>query len=248
MNDRYQLTVGPHRRPGGGRCAMEWVAHLAGEPHTDAPATVSRVLAAFTRTRNDALDDSARQRLRPYLARTIGTAGDGLDETRAWLCTDWLARVCVPALLEHAGLAMGTPDRVIDAASARAAEAWLTSAARAAAQARRTRRVASAADGARHATRALTRAAGWEAARAAVRAAEPCPDRMRVVDLACQTARDAAWAAAWRDAASPWVMARPVAESLRRSSFELLDRLVPGVVVDEVLTPSDWWAPATAAG
>ena len=110
MSDQYQLAVGPHRRPGGARCAMEWVAHLAGEAHSDTPATVSPVLAAFARSRNDALDDSRRQRLRPYLARMIGTADDGLDERRAWLCVDWLVRTCVPALLESLVPGAALPD------------------------------------------------------------------------------------------------------------------------------------------
>src|SRR5262245_54316872 len=83
---------------------MEWVAYLAGEAHSDSPSSVSPVLAGFTRSRNDSLDDRSRQRLRPYLGRTIRTADDGLDDWRAWECTDWLVRTCVPALLEHAGL------------------------------------------------------------------------------------------------------------------------------------------------
>jgi hypothetical protein len=229
----YELTIGPHRRPGGGRCAMEWVAHLAGESHTDAPSTVSPVLAAFTRSRIDALDDHARQRLRPYLARTIGTAGDGLDEWRAWLCTDWLVRGCVPALVEHAGVTMGLwrLDPIVGEDAARDAEPLMLDTARAAALARRMRRDPAVLDGARHATRALTRAAGWEAARAAVRAAEPCAARMSIVDAACRTARDAAWAAAWRDAPAPWTTARPVAETLQQATFALLDALLPGVTV-----------------
>ena len=211
MNE-YVLTVGPHRRPGGGRCAMEWVAHLAGEPHTDAPSSVSPVLAAFARSRNDSLDDRARQRLRPYLARMIGTADDGLDEWRAQLCTDWLVETCVPALIAHAGIEARDLD----------------DAARLAADARRQRRRGSSSDGARHATRALARAAGWEAARAGVRASGL---DTAAVDLACRTARDAAWAAAWRDGAAPWAAARPLADSLQRSTFELLDRMLPGVAL-----------------
>jgi len=109
MPDDYRLAAGPHRRPGTGRCAMEWVAHLAGEPHTDAPRSVSPVLAAFARTLNDELDDAARQRLRPYLARMIGTAGDGGDSERRRRCADWLARECAPAMLAHAGLEEAAP-------------------------------------------------------------------------------------------------------------------------------------------
>jgi len=227
MHD-YELTAGPHRRPGGARCAMEWVAYLAGEPHTDAPTTVSPVLAAFIRSRNDALADRTRQRLRPYLGRTVGTAGDALDEWRALQCTDWLVRTCVPALLEHAGLTdhamalwRSSLQDILDAP--------LHDAARAAANARRERRRGSSSDGARHATRALARAAGWDAARAAVRASAA---DTTAVDLACRTARDAAWAAAWRDDPAPWAAARPIADRLQRSSFALLDRMLPGVAVE----------------
>ena len=48
---------------------------------------------------NDGLEDGPRQRLRPYLARTIGTADDGLDEARSWMAMDWLIRVYTPAWL-----------------------------------------------------------------------------------------------------------------------------------------------------
>jgi hypothetical protein len=141
MADSYHLAPGPHRRSGGGRCAMEWVAHLAGEEHSDAPRTVTPVLAAFARSWNDSLDDGARQRLRPYLGRTIGTAGDGLDEWRAWLCADWLVRSCAPALLEHAGLPNGAAALrrvapLVGDESARRADLALSSARAAAARAR----------------------------------------------------------------------------------------------------------------
>ena len=42
---------------------------------------------------------TTRQRLRPYLGRMIGTAGDGVDDARAWRCADWLVRTGAPALL-----------------------------------------------------------------------------------------------------------------------------------------------------
>jgi hypothetical protein len=205
MSD-YRLAAGPHRRPGTGRCAMEWVAHLAGEPHSDAPRAVSPVVAAFARALNDALGDADRQRLRPYLARSIGTAGDGRDAERARECSEWLARECAPAMLEHAGLDRAT-----------------TPAAAAAARARRRRPVY--ADGARHAVRAAARTAGWDAALAAVRAA-PEAGLEREAAVARGIVRDACWAAAWRDGPSPWERMRPVARSLQRSTFALLDRLL----------------------
>ena len=83
---------------------MEWVSYLAGEPHSNEPDRVSPVLRAFCRTLNDAMEDEPRQRLLPYLERTIGTADDGLDETRSWMALDWLIRVYAPTWLDAAGL------------------------------------------------------------------------------------------------------------------------------------------------
>jgi hypothetical protein len=104
MTTDYTLAHGTHATPEEGRCAMEWVSHLAGEPHTDAPTCVSPVLRAVCVTLNDGLADGPRQRLRPHLARTIGTAGDGLDPERAWAAMDWLVRTYTPAWLTLAGL------------------------------------------------------------------------------------------------------------------------------------------------
>ena len=104
MPNEYWLAHGPHATPEDGRCAMEWVSYLAGEPHSDRPACVSPALRAFCVAFNDGLENNARQRLRPYLARTIGTMDDGLDEERSWMAMDWLIRVYAPAWLELAGV------------------------------------------------------------------------------------------------------------------------------------------------
>jgi hypothetical protein len=76
-DDKYYLSRGKHEDPTHGRCAMEWVAYLAGEPHTDRPKCVDITLRIFLAALNDGLGDEDRQRLRPYLARCIGTADDG---------------------------------------------------------------------------------------------------------------------------------------------------------------------------
>jgi hypothetical protein len=90
---------GAHRNPGNGRCAMERVAHLAGEPHGDRPACVSPLITMYLIALNDTLDDHQRQRLRSYLRRCIGTAGDQRDCQPARRCLDWLARSATPAFL-----------------------------------------------------------------------------------------------------------------------------------------------------
>ncbi|MFZ0043069.1 MAG: hypothetical protein WAK93_17300, partial [Solirubrobacteraceae bacterium] len=83
---------------------MEWVSYLANEPHSDDPVCVSPVIRAICIALNDSLEPGPRQRLRPYLGRTIGTAGDGHDTARAWMAMDWLIRVYTPTWLRRAGL------------------------------------------------------------------------------------------------------------------------------------------------
>ena len=100
MSSDYTLAYGTHATPQDGRCAMEWVSYLAGEPHSDEPVCVSPVLRALCVALNDGLADAPRQRLRPYLTRTIGTAADGLDPARAWMAMDWLIRAYTPAWLQ----------------------------------------------------------------------------------------------------------------------------------------------------
>src|SRR4029077_9257647 len=102
MSSDYTLAYGTHASPNDGRCAMEWVSYLAGEPHSDQPVCVSPVLRAMCIALNDGLDQEPRQRLRPYLTRTIGTANDGLDAARGWMAMDWLTRVYTPAWLDLA--------------------------------------------------------------------------------------------------------------------------------------------------
>jgi hypothetical protein len=222
---------------------MEWVAYLAGERHGDEPRSVSPVLAGFARSWNDALDDDTRQRLRPYLARTIGTAGDGHDEARAWACADWLARVSAPAFLEHADLAD-------DAARLRAMPP-LTAASchpesltalglarRRSGLARRVRRTArprsqtAGVHAAQHATRVAPRVAGWDAARAAIRGAGPSTPRDAIADAAWHIGWDAAWAAAWRDGDQASARMMPVAVRVQSAAFELLERMLPTVRID----------------
>lgn len=75
----YTLHSGSHLPLDGKRCAMEWVAYLAGEPHSDNPVCVDHFLTSFCIALNDMAGGDQRQRLRPYLGRTIGTVGDGVD-------------------------------------------------------------------------------------------------------------------------------------------------------------------------
>jgi hypothetical protein len=248
-SDSYRLSAGRHARAEQGRCAMEWVAHLAGETHTDRPECVSPVVGAFARSWNDALEEAARQRLRPYLGRMIGTAADGLDEARAWSCADWLVRTGAPALLELAGKADAAAELrglrpVCDLASARAAAEPVVAAAELAAARRGEARAAArdetgevgwgpALDGVRWATRLATRESGLDAARAALRAAERDGVRDGLTGTAWGAAWNAAWAAAWGAIpGSPLARLAPTLASLQGSAFALLGDLLPGEVLE----------------
>jgi hypothetical protein len=65
---------------------MELSSLLAGEGFTDRPRCVDGVLAAYMRALNDRLGARDRQRLLPYAARAVGTAGDGHGERRRAAC------------------------------------------------------------------------------------------------------------------------------------------------------------------
>jgi len=253
MTGDYGLAYGTHSSPDQGRCAMEWVSHLAGEPHSDQPACVSPVLRALCIALNDGLDDARRQRLRPYLTRTIGTAGDGLDPARAWMAMDWLIRTYTPAWLRLARLtapatALGSLAPVLDERSLHAALEPLE---RARQEARGTRSAAWTAPWA--ATRAAARDTAWSCAGAAAWAAA----RIALGDIAGDRARATARAAAADAAAAAAheaVVGRRVpggragakdsaraalartAEDLNRSILGLLDRMLPAERIDVPLT------------
>jgi hypothetical protein len=232
---------------------MEWVSHLAGEPHSDEPTCVSVVVRAFCTTFNDSLQDTPRQRLRPYLGRTIGTAGDGLDVARSWMAMDWLVRDYTPTWLRLAGLeasarASAEAPAVVEGRDLKLVLELMNTA-------RREARAAwSAALGAPRATlwavpwaagRAAARAAAWSSAGAAAWAAarvevgDITGDRVRAAareiagDAAAIAVRDARTAtsrSAAREAARSALA--PTLEQLRESAFALLDRMLPTVSLD----------------
>jgi len=115
--DDITLETLPHSRRGLRLTLLELAAWLAHEPHTDAPTTVSPVLATYARWFASALDDGRRQSLKGRARRLIGTVspvapriGSGPphlsadDAARAWLATDWLIRVQAATWLKLAGL------------------------------------------------------------------------------------------------------------------------------------------------
>ena len=249
MSADYELAYGTHATPEDGRCAMEWVSYLAGEPHSDDPTCVSPVLRAYCITLNDTLEDAPRQLLRPYLARTIGTAGDGLDGARSWMAMDWLIRVYAPTWLDLAGLAV--PAEQLATLPTVAGSSSLRKALKSLKAARREARAAwSAALGPARpvawtpwvARRATARAAAWRSAGAAAWAAarvevgDAAGDRARAIvreiggDAASIAVRAARMGTTRAEAplAARAALA-PTLESLQHSAFALLDRMLPTV-------------------
>jgi hypothetical protein len=247
MTMDYTLSYGAHANPEDGRCAMEWVSYLAGEPHGDEPECVSPVLRAFCTALNDTLEDEPRQKLRPYLTRTIGTTSDGLDEQRAWMAMDWLIRVYTPAWLRVAHLPVAARHlsdlvpvlsawelrsalEVLNLARSESRAAW--AAALGPVRAATRTPWASGRAAAREAAWSSAGAAAWSAARVAV--GDIAGDRARALareiggDAAATIAREArtgASRAAARDAARAALA--PIIEDLQHSAFSLLDRMLP---------------------
>ncbi len=210
-------------------------------------------MRAFCTTFNDSLDDDPRQRLRLYLARTIGTAADGLDEMRAWLAMDWLIRVYTPTWLAAAGHdGPATRLRAIDPVlTVRALHAALEPLAGARGVARTAWREAlGATRGAVWAPwlagRMTAREIAWESAAAAAWSAarlgigDNAGDRARAAareiagDAAATIGRDARVTgmgrAAARDAARASLA--PIVGELQQSAFGLLDRMLPTVELE----------------
>lgn len=102
--DLLHLERGGHETPDDGLCLLEAAAFVAGEPHTDHPASVSPVLGRVGRELNDKIGEDRRQALKPLIPLLPGTAGDGLDPQRSYLGLDWLVRTHTPTWLDVAGL------------------------------------------------------------------------------------------------------------------------------------------------
>lgn len=103
--DSLILRRGGHDPGSGEFCLLEAVAFFAGEKHSDHPKCVSQVIGAFGRRFNDDLDDEGRQQLKPFIPRMVGTnTGPADDEKRAWMVTEWLVHVSLPAWLDAAGM------------------------------------------------------------------------------------------------------------------------------------------------
>jgi hypothetical protein len=88
-----RLSRGAHRSPDHGACVMELASMLAGERFGDHPQSVCRVIGAFLRGYNDAVDEIQRQDLYAYASKVVGTRGDrALTRARRDLCLRWAAQ------------------------------------------------------------------------------------------------------------------------------------------------------------
>ncbi|HEU4975730.1 MAG TPA: hypothetical protein VFT50_11615 [Baekduia sp.] len=218
----FRLSSGGHGDCFEGEaCLIEAATVIKGWEFTDHPDDhISPVISAFCRRWNDDLDDEGRQQLKRYIdpdspVNIYDTAGDGLDERRAWMCADWLVRVHTPAWLDLAGIteaaqALRALPELRDLASLNVARPAID-------DARKRGDAAGAAAGAAawDAAGAAAGAAAWAAAGAAAWAA----------------AGDAAGAAAWAAAgAAAWDAARaalePTKVSLQESAHDLLARMI----------------------
>ena len=103
--ERHPLRRGAHRTRDEGMCAMEMVAWLAGEPHSDEPSCACPVAAALVRACNDAMCDAARNRcLRAFVPRLVNSRGSAaLERARGMLVVDWLLHTLLPAWLRLRG-------------------------------------------------------------------------------------------------------------------------------------------------
>ena len=105
--EHYPLQRGAHPSRDDGMCAMEMVAWLAGEAHSDEPECACPVLAALVRACNDAMTDHARNRyLRPLVPLLVNTrASAAIERVRGMLVVDFLVRTLLPRDLRLRGRA-----------------------------------------------------------------------------------------------------------------------------------------------
>jgi hypothetical protein len=231
--DTLVLRSGTHTGPSVGVSLMEAVSALAGEPWSNGPSCTSPVIAAYARSVNDWLPDDARQRLKAYIPRLVGTAEPDLELRRAFACADAAVRVFAPLAFAAAGLvkeglklgALAPVDRESARSAAESAESaeWAARSAASTSDWSAAESIRSAADSARSAARSARSAiesAAMESARSAAwSAAESAQAAAR---LAARAARSAAESAERSAAGS----AGSAERAARSAAFELLDRLI----------------------
>jgi len=102
--EQHPLQRGAHPSRDDGMCAMEMVAWLAGEAHSDEPECACPVLAALVRACNDAMTDHARNaHLRPLVPQLVNSRRSvAIERVRGLLAIDSMVRTMLPTwLLRH---------------------------------------------------------------------------------------------------------------------------------------------------
>jgi hypothetical protein len=229
------LSKGEHNTRAEGVCAMEFVAYLAGEVHSDAPICSSPVLAAFGRGLNDCMPDEERQSLRPLLTRVIGTAGDGQDEQRVWMVRDWIIRRYLPTWLRLAGFTdyadrLANHDAILSDADLEAVMPIVSAAGSAAWSAADSAAGSAAWSAAWSAADSAAGSAAWSAARSAAWSAAGSAAGSAARSAMGSAARSAAGSAAW-SAAKAELM--PTVDTLRAEARQLFEAMLdPGGIHD----------------
>ena len=102
--ETLRLSVGSHEAGADEMCVMEAVAYVAGEDWTDHPTSASRVIGAFLKGLNDAMNDVDRQGLKPLISGLPGSCGSvELETARSWMVMDWHCRTWPSVWLRSAG-------------------------------------------------------------------------------------------------------------------------------------------------
>ena len=103
--EQLPLQRGSHPSRDDGMCAMEMVAWLAGEAHSDEPECACPVLAAMVRACNDAMTDQLRNvHLRPLVPQLVNSRRSvAVERARGLLAVDCMVRDLLTTwLLRHA--------------------------------------------------------------------------------------------------------------------------------------------------
>ncbi|HWA79642.1 MAG TPA: hypothetical protein VG848_04950 [Acetobacteraceae bacterium] len=97
LYQQVELVKGAGDPRTGKLCVMSFVAYLAGEGHSDRPATASPLIRELAVRINDAMPATMRQELKPFVPRIIGT-NDGHDAERATALRDITEREILPRI------------------------------------------------------------------------------------------------------------------------------------------------------
>lgn len=217
------LAAGPHASPEGPMCAMEAVAHIAGEPRSDRPACASPSIATFVRAWNDGLAQEDRDALiLPLVARLVGTPGsEALERRRVAMAADWLVRTHLPAWFHLAKLNVEA-----DELSGLPELTDITDIAALCDHLKRARKRAAIADLTLRQTGPAVRAAAWDATHQAAWAT--VSDDLETAGRPFIAAGwDAAYAAAYAAArACAKAPLEPTRRELERSAIALVERMI----------------------